>query len=182
MGAEPTVYVIDDDKLSRMSICALVKSMGVNAEPFPSAEEFLSAYEHDQAGCLVTDVRMLGMSGLELQERLAERDIDLPVILITAYANTSLTVRAIQKGAVTLLEKPFNDQDLWDAVRQALAQNVEARLKRSEKEQILQRLESLTDDEHQVFRPGCGYKLQGKQKTPRQRCALVSFFCSSKVA
>jgi len=113
MTAKPTVFVVDDDELARTSVCALVCSMGIPAEPFSSAEEFLDHYVEGLPGCLVTDVRMLGMSGLELQERLRELDIHLPVVVMTAYAKTPLTVRAIQGGAVTLLEKPCEDDELW---------------------------------------------------------------------
>jgi two-component system, LuxR family, response regulator FixJ len=97
-GEQPTVFVVDDDDQARHLACELVQSMGVNVESFASAEEFLDKYAEDRPGCLVTDLRMPGMSGLELQENLARRGIPLPVIILTAYARTPVTVRAIQGG------------------------------------------------------------------------------------
>ena len=127
MSNEPTVFVVDDDELARDSVCALVQSMGIRAESFSSAEEFLEQYVDGRPGCLVTDVRMTGMSGLELQEKLQELKIPLPVIVMTAYAKTSLTVRAMQSGAVTVLEKPCEENELWDAIRTALARDAQGR-------------------------------------------------------
>ena len=127
MEIEPTVYVVDDDDQSRMSVCALVRSMGIAAESFSSAEEFLDNYRPDQPGCLVTDVRMRGISGLELQEKLHERNIPLPVILMTAFAGVPMTIQAIKRGAVTLLEKPFEENQLWEAIRGALERDAETR-------------------------------------------------------
>jgi len=101
---EPTVFVVDDDELARASVCALVQSMGIDTESFCSAEEFLESYTDRRPGCLVTDVQMHGMSGIELLERLQELDIPLPVVAMTAYAQVRLTVRVMQAGAVTLLE------------------------------------------------------------------------------
>ena len=119
MFREATVFVVDDDDLGRKSVCALVQSMGVNAESFASAEEFLDKYTDDRPGCVVTDLRMLGMSGVELQENLVRRGIFLPVIILTAFARTPVTVRAIRAGAVTVLDKPCDDDDLWNAIRGA---------------------------------------------------------------
>ena len=116
-----TVFIVDDDASARASVCALVRSMGLRAESFSSAEEFLQSEVDDQAGCLVTDVRMFGMSGVELQQKLKEDGVPLPVIVITAFARTTLTVQAMQQGAVTLLEKPYAEDELWRAIRRALA-------------------------------------------------------------
>jgi FixJ family two-component response regulator len=151
MDHDVTVFVVDDHELARDSVCALVESMGVNAEAFASAEEFLTAYSPDRAGCLVTDVRMLGMSGIELQEQLAARGFTLPVIVITAHANTQLTVRAMKQGAVTLLEKPCNDNDLWDAIREALDRDVGQRRAALRKEEVRQKLVELTPQEREVL-------------------------------
>ena len=117
MAVEPTVFVVDDDEHARKSVCALVRSLGLRAEAFSSAEEFLGRYRPGGPGCLVTDIRMLGMSGLDLQDRLAEQGIRLPVIVLTAYPRTRSTVRAMKAGALTLLEKPYDEEELWDAIR-----------------------------------------------------------------
>ena len=122
MAVEPTVFVVNDDELARKSVCALVCSLGVRAEAFSSAKEFLGRYRPGDPGCLVTDIRMLGMSGLDLQDRLAEQGIRLPVIVLTAYPRTRSTVRAMKAGALTLLEKPYDEEELWDAIRRALTQ------------------------------------------------------------
>ena len=151
MSAEPTVFVVDDDELARMSVCALVRSMGIRAESFSSAEEFLEQYQKGAPGCLVTDVRMLGMSGLQLQEKLQEFNISLPVIVMTAHARVPMTVRAMKRGAVTLLEKPCEDNELWDAIREALAQDAATRQQSERREQYRRRLAKLTPTENEVM-------------------------------
>lgn len=151
MAAEPTVFVVDDDKLMRRSVCALVGSMEIPAEAFCSAEEFLENYVDGRPGCLVTDVRMLGMSGLELQEKLRELDIRLPVIVMTAFATTPLTVRAMQGGAVTLLEKPFAEDELWNAIRKALAKDARQQAADERRRELRGRIERLTPTQRQVM-------------------------------
>jgi two-component system response regulator FixJ len=151
MQYEPTVFVVDDDSEAREAVCALVRSLGVRAESFASAEEFLDLYVEERPGCLVTDVRMLGMSGLELQEELKRRDILLPVVVLTAYAKTPLTVRAIKAGAVTVLEKPCEDDDLWDAIRKALAEDAAARADHDTRQDIRNRIAELSPEERQVM-------------------------------
>jgi len=146
-----TVFVVDDDDLARKSVCALVQSMGVNAESFASAEEFLDQYVEERAGCLVTDLRMLGMSGVELQENLARRGILLPVILLTAYARTPITVRAIQAGAITVLDKPCDDDDLWNAIRGALLQGEGEQAEHAQRQAIRTRLAQLAPQERQIL-------------------------------
>ena len=151
MPVEQTVFVVDDDRQARESVCALVRSLGLRAESFASAEEFLAAFTPDCAGCLVTDVRMLGMSGVELQQKLNEAGAPLPVIVLTAYARTPLTVKVMQQGALTLLEKPYEEDDLWDAIRRALAQDTNRRQQHEHVERIRGRLASLTDKERDVL-------------------------------
>ncbi len=129
MFEKATVYIVDDDQQARESVTALVQSMGLTALAFPSAEEFLEHVRPDTHGCVVTDLRMIGMSGIELQDALRQHEIMLPVILITAYPRTSLTVRAMKHGAITLLEKPYEDDDLWDAVREGLLRDEQQREK-----------------------------------------------------
>jgi len=151
MADEPNVYVVDDDEESRESVCALVSAMGVACEAYASAEEFLAAYQPRQPACLVTDLRMPGMSGLELQETLASRGSLLPVIIITAYARTPLTVRAMQSGAVTLLDKPYSHDDLWDAIRAALQKSAKVKTQQEYLAEIRSRLERLTPEHRRVL-------------------------------
>jgi two-component system, LuxR family, response regulator FixJ len=152
MPTNPTVFVVDDDQQARESVCALVSSMGVNAQAFSSAEEFLERYVDGAPGCLVTDLRMLGISGIELLARLRQAKIFLPAIVLTAYARTPTTVQAIKAGAMTLLEKPYTDDDLWDAIRKALAEDAARRPEHQRRRAIQTRLDSLTDEERTVLK------------------------------
>ena len=151
MAGEPTVFVVDDDEKARKSVCALVRSMGVQAESFPSAEEFLDAYLPHRPGCLVTDVRMLGMSGLELQEELKRRNVLLPIIVLTGYARTPMTVRAVKAGAVTVLEKPYEEDDLWDAIRKALAEDAAQRAAHQRRQDLRRRIARLSPTQRKVL-------------------------------
>ena len=121
VSEEATVFVIDDDPAICESVCALADSLNIRAEAFDTAEAFLTAYRSPRPGCIVADVRLIGMSGLDLQERLAREAIRLPLVLVTGYANIPLTVSAMQKGAVTLLEKPCTSRELRAAIEKALA-------------------------------------------------------------
>ena len=151
MSDEPTVFIVDDDEGARNSVRALVRSMGVNVETFSSAESFLKALNPASPGCLVTDVRMLGMSGIELQEKMVSEGVKLPVIIITAHAETALTVRAVKQGAVTVLEKPCRDYELYDSIRSALTQDAENREKAIEQLAFAEKLNSLSDQEREVM-------------------------------
>lgn len=151
MTKEPIIYVVDDDQQARKAVQTLVQAMGVHAEGFASSEEFLSAYEGHRPACLVTDVRMLGMSGLELQERLNEMGVTMSVVVLTAFASTSTTVRAMRNGALTLMEKPCDDDELWDAIRTGLAADVQNYELERRRDSILQKLELLTPKERQVL-------------------------------
>lgn len=151
MNPEATVFVVDDDEPSRESVRALIQPMGVRIELFESAEEFLKSYAPARPGCLVTDLRMLGMSGIQLQEQLNRRGIRIPTIVISAYADVPATVRAMQQGAVTLLEKPCRGMELWDAVEQALRRDERDRAEEAERREIKRRLQSLTPQENEVL-------------------------------
>lgn len=145
------VYIVDDDGDSREAVESLIGEMKVEYQAYASAEAFLENYDGHRPGCLVTDVRMLHMSGLELQEELNRRGITLSVVVMTGYAETPVVVRAIKNGAITLLEKPCKDHELWDAVRAGLAsdaRNYEAEQMRTE---ILERLAALTPAENAVL-------------------------------
>ena len=145
------VYIVDDDQQARESVGALVQSMGLMTLSYSSGEELLQHVDQNARGCLVTDLRMVGMSGLELQDALRQREIMLPVILITAYPRTAPTVRAMKHGAVTLLEKPYEDDDLWDAVREGLHRDAQQREKQVRRRRIRQRVELLSPKEQQVM-------------------------------
>ncbi len=151
------VFVVDDDQQTRASVCALVTSMGLASEAFSSAEEFLSSYR-GAPGCLVTDVRMLGMSGVELQHKLKEKKISLPVILVSAFARTKLVVEAMQNGAVSFLDKPYCDDELWEAICSALSSDVQERRDVKNRQVIKKRLLALTPKEKMVL----GHVVDGK--------------------
>ena len=119
---EPTVYIVDDEPAIRDSLAMLLRSVGLASRSFPSAPAFLDGFDARVPGCLVADVRMPGMSGLELQEALRARAAALPVIIITGHGDIAMAVRAMKAGATDFIEKPFNDQVLLDAVHRALAQ------------------------------------------------------------
>ncbi len=145
------IYVVDDDQQSCKAVLTLVQTMGVPAESFASAEEFLEAYDGHRPACLVTDVRMLGMSGLELQERLNELGVTMSVVVLTAFASTPTTVRAMRNGALTLMEKPCNDDELWDAIRSGLAADRQHWQLDRQRRETRQRIDSLTSKERQVL-------------------------------
>lgn len=149
---EATVFVVDDDPAARDSVTALVESMNIRCEGFPSAEEFLDAYDPIKPGCLVTDVRLGGMSGLELQEQLARRRASLPVVVITAHADVPLAVKAMRRGAINILEKPCRQQELWETIRNALNIDAANRKKRANRELVESRLSSLTPEEHEIMK------------------------------
>jgi FixJ family two-component response regulator len=145
-----TVYVVDDDANLRDSVCALASSLGCRAQGFASAEEFLASYVAGDRGVVVVDLRMPGMSGLELQKELARRKSPLPVIILTAHARTPITVRAIRAGAVTMIDKPYHNDDLWDAVRTALEKEEAAWTAERRRREICDRLATLTTEERAV--------------------------------
>jgi FixJ family two-component response regulator len=148
---QPIIFVVDDDNQVRKAVMALVGAMGVETRGYASAEEFLAEYDGRRPACLVTDVRMLGMSGLELQEELLRRGESIPVIVLTAFASTPGTVRAMKNGAVTLLEKPCRDDELWEAVRDALAADRQSLARDQAREDVRRRLDTLTTKEREVM-------------------------------
>ncbi|MEE9255194.1 MAG: response regulator FixJ [Pseudomonadales bacterium] len=150
-NGEPTVFIVDDDDEVRDSLEDLVDSVGLKAEIFASAQEFLAAYDPLRAGCLVLDIRMPGMSGLELQEKLGEQQAVLPIIFITGHGDVPMAVEAMRRGAVDFIQKPFRDQDLLDRINSALAQGVGRREDMEEQRAIEERINSLTRRERQVM-------------------------------
>ncbi len=147
----PTVFVVDDDNAVRNSLRLLLKSVGLASQPLGSAAEFLETYRPSQPGCLVLDVRMPGMSGLELQRELNLRGATIPVIFITGHGDIPMAVEAMQQGAFDFLAKPFRDQELIDRVQRALAKDGTTRAALKERERIRERLQSLTPREHEVL-------------------------------
>jgi FixJ family two-component response regulator len=147
----PTVFVVDDDSSLRRAIKRLVESVGVQVELFGSAHEFLQAKRPDAPSCLVLDIRLPGISGLEFQRELAYANILTPIIFITAHGDIPMTVRAMKAGAVEFLTKPFRDQDLLDAIQQALQRDNTRRVKEAEVVKLRERYESLTSREREVL-------------------------------
>jgi FixJ family two-component response regulator len=145
------VFVVDDDASLRESLENLIRSVGLRVEAFPSAPEFLRSKRPDVPGCLVLDVRLPGLSGLDLQKRVAEADIEIPIIFITGHGDIPMTVQAMKAGAVEFLTKPFRDQDLLDAIQQALQLDRKAREQRAEIEGLRRRFDSLTPREEEVM-------------------------------
>jgi FixJ family two-component response regulator len=145
-----TVFVIDDDQSLREALAALIRSVGLRVETFATAQDFLQN-RSDVPGCLVLDIRLPGLSGLDLQREMAEANITTPIVFITGYGDIPMTVRAMKAGAVEFLTKPFRDQDLLDAIRQALERDGAARKERAEAEDLRMRFDSLTPRESEVF-------------------------------
>ncbi len=146
-----TVFVVDDDPAARDSVATLVKSKGIDVETFESAEQFLEADIAQRRGCLVVDVRMTGMTGLELLESLRERGVVLPVIVITGFADVPMAVRAMKGGAETFLEKPCQGQEMWASISRALECGEQREQRNAERLGIRSRMASLTDAEMKVL-------------------------------
>lgn len=151
MTRPASVFVVDDDDAVRNSLRLLLKSVGLPTVAFPSAQEFLSAWHPEHPGCLVLDVRMPGMSGLELQVELNQRGAIIPVIFISGHGDIPMAVEAIQHGAFDFLQKPFRDQDLIDRVQRALAADGENRRLLAQRDTLRERFESLTPREQEVL-------------------------------
>lgn len=148
---KPTVFIVDDDEPVRDSLRMLMRSVGLNAETFSGAAEFLQAYDGDRPGCLVLDIRMPGMSGMELQEKLNDLHAIIPVIFITGHGDVPMAVKAIQHGAADFIQKPFRDQDLLDRINKAIEQDTSNRAQLLETRDIEERLANLTPREKEVL-------------------------------
>jgi two-component system, LuxR family, response regulator FixJ len=151
MKSRPTVFVVEDDREVREGIALLLRPLDQPVEVFASAHAFLAAYEPSRPGCLVLDVRMPGLSGLELQERLAAHRIRLPIIFISGHADVPTAVRALKAGAVDFLEKPFNGQALCDCIQRALQRDAVWRAEQAAQERTSARLALLTPGERSVL-------------------------------
>jgi len=148
---QPTVFVVDDDPAVGDAIRLLLRSVGLPARTFSSAGEFLHAYDPESPGCLVLDVRMPGMSGLDLQARLHEMGSALPIIFVTAHGDVPMAVDAMKAGATDFIQKPFRDQELLDKVHEALASDAQLRSDRMNRANITELLESLSPREREVM-------------------------------
>jgi FixJ family two-component response regulator len=150
-AATPIVFIIDDDRGMRQAIQDLVESVGLLAESFATGEEFLRRKRTDEPSCLVLDVRLPQMSGLDFQRRLSETGVQIPIVFITAHGDIPMSVRALKSGAVEFLTKPFRDQDLLDAIQQALQRDRAAREQQAEIHDLQERYQALTTREREVM-------------------------------
>ena len=148
---QQTVFIIDDDAAVRDSIQELVESVGLRAQSYASGQAFLDSFQPERSGCLVVDVRMAGMSGLLLQEKLGELGAGIPIIIITGHGDVPMAVHALQAGAVDFIEKPYRDQLLLDSINQALAADAAARRLSAETDEHDQHLGALTKREREVL-------------------------------
>ncbi|MES9857928.1 MAG: response regulator transcription factor [Sedimenticola sp.] len=151
MTQETTVFIVDDDLEVRDALQLLMESVGLNVEVFESAQAYLNQFDASRPGCLVLDVRMPGMSGLDLQGYLKSETMHPPIIIITGHGDVPMAVRAVQSGAVDFVEKPFNDQSLLDSVHRALEKDDEQRGEASRLADIQRRLDRLTPREREVM-------------------------------
>jgi len=150
-GPDSTVFVVDDDRSVREGLMDLIHSLGMKAKVFTSAQEFLQHKRPDTPACLVLDVRLPGLSGLDLQRQLSQSGQPIPIIFITGHGDIPMSVRAMKEGAVEFLTKPFRDQDLLDAIHQALKADRAAREQRAKAAELRRRYDSLTPREGEVM-------------------------------
>jgi FixJ family two-component response regulator len=149
--SEAIVFVVDDDVSVREALESLVRSAGFKVETFASAQDFLAYRRVDAPSCLVLDVRLPGLSGLDLQKRIVEANREIPIVFITGHGDVPTSVRAMKAGAVEFLMKPFSDQDLLDAIQQAIKRDQSSRQQQAQMEDLRSRYESLTPRERQVM-------------------------------
>jgi FixJ family two-component response regulator len=148
---EPLVYLVDDDEAVRDALGLLLLSVGLRSELYASALDFLEAYDPERHACLVADIRMPGLSGLELQQRLNEQHAEIPIIFITGHGDVPMAVNAMKSGATDFIQKPFRDQDLLDRIHKALEQDKEQRSAGAQARVIRDRLKLLTPRETEVM-------------------------------
>ncbi len=151
MNEEATVFLVDDNPSALRALTTTAKVVFPRVETFSSAAEFLAAYRPDRAGCLVLDVAMPGMSGLELQRKLIQDKVSLPVVFVTGHGNIPMAVEAMQMGAVNFLEKPVQEQQLWDSIRKALELDAKTRRRLARRRKVEEQLERLTSGERTVL-------------------------------
>ena len=147
-----TVYVVDDDESVRRAVGSLIRSAGLTVQAFPSAQEFLAFSRPDVPSCLVLDVQLPGLSGFDLQEELAKGNVQIPIIFLTGYGDIPMTVRAMKAGALEFLTKPFDDEDLLEAIHEAIKRDRVARRERANMRTLYDRYNSLTPREQEVMK------------------------------
>ena len=152
MEHEATVFIIDDDPAVRQALAMLVRSMHLQVETYESAQPFLDTYDSSRPGCLLLDVRMPGVGGLDLLEQLGQKEVRLPAIVMSAYGDVPMVVRAMKAGALNFLEKPCRDQQLWEAIQEGLKWDVAHRQYVAIRAKVRRRIERLTAGEHDVLR------------------------------
>ncbi len=155
---DPIIFVVDDDEAVRLSTEMLIRSMGLRVETFESATEFLEDFDPQQPGCVILDIRMPGMSGLELQDHLNEMKASIPIIFVTGHGDVPMAVTAMKAGAVDFIQKPFRDQELIDRVHAALDEDREQRQEAAAQGEINERIKTLTSREFEVM----GLVVEGK--------------------
>lgn len=148
---KPVVFIVDDDCSVRRSVERLIQSVGLTTKSFASAQEFLQSGQKEETGCLVLDVRLPAISGLDLQDKLSRAGVFLPIIFISGHGTVPMSVRAMKAGAVDFLQKPFDEQDLLDAVYRAIDRCRQGEAERRELKEVQARLRSLTPKEYEVF-------------------------------
>lgn len=151
MSPEPTVFVVDHDPAVHDLVCRLVESVGLKAEVFSSAQEFLDVYDTGKPGCLVLDIRLAGMSGLDLLDELATRGVAIPAIIVTGFGDVATAVRAMKAGALDFIEKPFCHQRLLDRIQQCLTEDARNRQEQAMRREVMQDLALLTARQRQVM-------------------------------
>jgi FixJ family two-component response regulator len=149
--SEPIAFVVDDDDSVRKALQRLIKSVGMKVETFETAKDFLSRPQYEGPSCLVLDIRMPGLSGLDLQEELTKADLTLPIIFITGHGTIPMSVRAMKAGAIDFLEKPFEDQALLDLIQHAIECDKKTKKENAQKCEILRRFETLTPREQEIL-------------------------------
>ncbi len=152
MQTEPTIFIVDDDPAVRQALTVLVRSMRLQAEAYESAQDFLDAFDPLKPGCLLVDVRMPGIGGLGLLEQFNRDDIPVPAIVMSAYGDVPMVVRAMKAGALNFLEKPCRDQQLWEAIQEAIKWDSQHRQRLAMRSKVCHRLQHLTAGEHDVLR------------------------------
>jgi two-component system response regulator FixJ len=166
---ESLVYVIDDDAQSGRAVAELVRSFGYQVQTYQNPREFLDSLDDiapDQVGCVITDLRMNGIDGMEVLQRLLDRETPLPVIIVTAYAETAVTVRALRRGAVAVLDKPFRDDELWTFVQESLARSEQEIRRISRQRALYERFTRLAPQDRQVLQlilEGCKNRTMAKR-------------------
>lgn len=151
MSSEPTVFIVDDDTAGRESLEAMIHSMGLQSSSFASAEQFLTDHNFDLPGCLILDMRLPEMTGLELQERLVAEGKKIPIIFLSAYGDVRSSVRAMQMGAVTFLEKPWNSEQLRENINKAIEQDAKTRKMQIRRSEMVAKIAQLTSKERDVM-------------------------------